>query len=355
MLKTQTVGVLIAFALFSIGFSFLCSILEAVLLSVTPRYIKQENDKGTATGKYLEIYKEDIDRPLSAILTLNTLAHTVGAMMVGAKASELYGGQGFEIAGVEISVEGLIAALMTLAILYASEIIPKTIGANNWKRLSPFTVSVLRVLLFALAPLIWLSQLITKRFKKDKEGSILSRSDIMQMTLEGESSGALQETESTIIKNLLEFEKKTLKDIMTPRKVAFMLPHDTTVSEYMETKEMQTYSRIPIFGKDKDDVLGFVLKDDLILASSNNKGPELLNTFCREMSKLSDTLTLPAMVKGMSKTRQHMHLVCDEYGHVLGLVTMEDVFEELLGHEIMDESDEVADLQALARKNNHLN
>lgn len=178
---------LLFFFILSIAFSFLCSILEAVLLSVTPRYIKDQQNKGTATGELLAKYKEDIDRPLSAILTLNTIAHTVGAIGVGAKAGEVFGENFFTLVGVKMSYESIIAVFMTLAILILSEIIPKTIGANNWKALSPFTVKTIKILMFILAPLVWLSQLITRSLKKEKEKSVLSRSDIMQVTEEGES------------------------------------------------------------------------------------------------------------------------------------------------------------------------
>lgn len=342
--------VLLFFFFLSIAFSFLCSVLEAVLLSVTPRYIKKQQQEGTVTGKLLGEYKEDIDRPLSAILTLNTIAHTVGAIGVGAQAGELFGTHFFHVLGFEVSYESIIAVIMTLAILILSEIIPKTIGANNWKALSPFTVKTIRVLMWILAPLVWLSQLITRSLKKEKERSILSRSDIMQITQEGELSGVLAESESTIIKNLLALEQKTVRDIMTPRSVAFMVNKDLTVEEFIAMDDSKVHSRVPVFGADKDDVNGLVLKDDIFLASSEGKNNIQLSELMRDVDAIPDTTGLNSFFDQLTKSNSHLYMVKDEFGNVIGLVTMEDLFEAMLGHQIVDESDTVTDLQDLARK-----
>jgi len=341
---------LILFFILSIAFSFLCSILEAVLLSVTPRYIKDQQNKGKVTGELLAKYKEDIDRPLSAILTLNTIAHTVGAIGVGAMAGDVFGKNFFSVLGIEMSYESIIAVAMTLAILILSEIIPKTIGANNWKALSAFTVRTIRILILILAPLVWLSQLITQSLKKEKEKSVLSRSDIMQITQEGESSGVLAESESTIIKNLLALEKSTVRDIMTPRSVAFMAHKDLTIEEFIALEGSKVHSRVPIYNLDKDDVIGFVLKDDVFLASSEGRNNMRLLELIREVDSISETTGLNSFFGRLRKSNAHLFMVNDEFGNVIGLVTMEDLFEEMLGHEIVDESDTVTDLQGHARK-----
>jgi CBS domain containing-hemolysin-like protein len=341
---------LLFFFILSIAFSFLCSILEAVLLSVTPRYIKEQQNKGSVTGALLAKYKEDIDRPLSAILTLNTIAHTVGAIGVGAKAGEVFGSHIINILGIELSYESIIAVVMTLAILILSEIIPKTIGANNWKALSPFTVRTIKILILILSPLVWLSQLITRSLKKEKEKSVLSRSDIMHITLEGESSGILAKSESTIIKNLLALQEKTVRDIMTPRSVAFMANQDVTVEEFIELEESKVHSRVPIYNVDKDDVVGIVLKDDVFLASSEGKNNLPLSKLMRDVAMITDTTGLNSFFSLLKKRNAHIFMVKDEFANVIGLVTMEDLFEEMLGHEIVDESDTVADLQGHARK-----
>lgn len=341
---------LIFFFFLSIAFSFLCSILEAVLLSVTPRYIKDQKNKGTSTGELLAKYKEDIDRPLSAILTLNTIAHTVGAIGVGSMAGEVFGQNFLDLFGFKMSYESIIAVVMTLAILILSEIIPKTIGANNWKALSPFTVKTIRVLMWILAPLVWISQLITRSLKKEKEKSVLSRSDIMQVTQEGESSGVLDASESTIIRNLLTLEDKTVRDIMTPRIVAFMAQKDQSIEAFLAEKDARIHSRVPIYNKDKDDVIGVVLKDDVLLAASEGKASSQLSELTREVKFISESTGLIAFFGLLKANKSHLFMVNDEFGNVIGLVTMEDLFEEILGHEIVDESDMVTDLQELARK-----
>ncbi|MBT8189599.1 MAG: hemolysin family protein [Bacteroidia bacterium] len=341
-------GLLIFFFVLSILFSFLCSILEAVLLSVTPSYVEQKVQSGTTTGKLLNEYKDDIDKPLSAILTLNTIAHTVGAKGVGAQAGKLFD-NGASFLG--ISYESIIAGVMTLAILILSEIIPKTIGANNWKSLSPFSVRTIRALIIILAPLVWISQIITKSLKKDKSKPVLSRADFSAMTQVGESSGALKKEESEIIKNLLNFEKLTVRDIMTPRTVAFMVEEDTTIEKYLAYSQASIFSRIPVFKKDKDNVTGLVLRNDIMACYvESGHTATTMKELMHEINFVSDTLQLPKLFNKLTEEKQHLFVVSDEFGSIVGLVTLEDMFETLLGKEIVDESDKVVDLQQYARE-----
>lgn len=338
---------LILFFLVSILFSFLCSVLEAVLLSITPSYVRRKVSEGTPTGQLLQKYKEDIDRPLSAILTLNTIAHTVGAIGVGAQAGELYGETQI---GFGISMESVIAVVMTLAILILSEIIPKTIGANNWEKLAPFTVRTLQFMLWILSPLVWISQLITKRLKKDKGRSVLSRADFTAMTQAGGESGALDESEFKIINNLLSFEKLTVRDIMTPKTVIFMGQADTTLKEFFDQHTPIRFSRIPVYTKTRDDVSGLLLKDELLAALVQGKGDDPLSSIQRPVTMIEDKTALPAAFSKLTEARTHMAIATDEYGSVVGLVSQEDLFETLIGMEIVDEFDNVADLQRLARE-----
>jgi CBS domain containing-hemolysin-like protein len=344
------VTLLILFFVLSIAFSFLCSILEAVLLSTTPAYISNQVQNQTSIGKLLDKFKEDIDRPLSAILTLNTIAHTIGAIGVGAQAGKLFGKNYFDVLGFSVSYESIIAGVMTLAILILSEIIPKTLGANNWRSLAPISVRIIRGLMWILAPLVWLSQLITRSMKKDKSKSVLSRADFAAMTHVGESSGALEKSESTIIKNLLNFEKLSIRDIMTPRSVAFMAPADISTSEFLTNKEVDVYSRVPVFKEDKDNVIGFVLKDDVLKHAISNEKEVPISKLIRDVRSVDQALALPGFFKLLAQTKQHLFIVNDEFGNVVGLVTMEDLFETLLGQEIVDESDTVVNLQDYARK-----
>lgn len=340
---------LISFAV-SIVFSFLCSIWEAVLLSITPSYVSSKVREGSSIGKTLEVYKEDIDRPLSAILTLNTVAHTAGAIGVGSAASKLFGDKDINLGFMHLSYETIVAVFMTLAILILSEIIPKTIGANNWKSLAPFTVNSLRFLLFLLAPLVWVSQLITKTLKKDKEKSVLSRSDFAAMANVAAESGEIGTDESTIINNLLNFEKLSVRDIMSPKTVALLANGDDTIKSFYDSNEKIPYSRIPLYDKDSDNLVGIVLKDDIYQNLAEDKHTMKLKDIKKPIEFVQDKTSLPDLFDTLTRQRTHLSAVVDEFGNVVGVVTMEDLFETLLGREIIDESDTVADLQQMAKE-----
>ncbi|MCK5730707.1 MAG: DUF21 domain-containing protein, partial [Draconibacterium sp.] len=238
---------LILFFLISILFSFLCSIWEAVILSISPMYVSRLQAEKPKIGRLLKRLKEDIDRPLSAILTLNTFAHTVGAIGVGVQAGKLFGAHYLNLYFLEISYESLIAGLMTIAILILSEIIPKTLGANYWKQLTPFTVRSVRILMILLAPFVWTSQQITRWITTDKDRSIFSRADFAAMADAGLKSGAIDIEEKSIIQNLLRLEKLKVRDIMTPRSVVLSVNEELTMIEVYTEHKPLAYSRIPVF------------------------------------------------------------------------------------------------------------
>ncbi len=342
---------LILFFLLSIGFSFLCSIWEAVLLSITPSYINGQVQQGTSVGKALKGFKDDIDKPLSAILTLNTIAHTVGAIGVGVQAGEIFGDRKIPLfGGFEISMESIIATLMTLAILILSEIIPKTLGANFWKQLTPFTVQSLKGLLFILAPFVWISQLITKNLKTDKDKSVFSRADFRAMTQVGEESGVLKETESVTIKNLLRLDSITVKSIMTPRNVMMSSEEGITLRTFYDNNLPMRHSRIPVFDADKEHIKGILLKDDVLEQLLNGNDNNAIDSLLRKPTFIKQDAPLTQLQNLLMKEKAHLSIVVDEFGSVLGLVTMEDLFETILGLEIVDETDDIADLQVRARE-----
>lgn len=345
-------SLLLLYFFLSIGFSFLCSILEAVLLSITPSYVVQQSQQGTETGQLLNKYKDDLDKPLSAILTLNTIAHTIGAIMVGVQASVLFGSEDIDLlgTGIHLSYEAIVAGLMTFFILVLSEIIPKTLGANNWRTLAPFTARALKIIIWILYPFVWMSKLITSNLKSEKGKSVLSRADFAAIASVGQKSGALDAGESEIITNLLNFERKKVRDIMTPRTVTYMIHAETKLEDYVK-KPSITHSRIPVFGKDKDDVLGIVLKDEIYQTYLTEDGKnKLIKDIIRPARFISSQMKLHELFKQLTDEKQHLFMVRDEFGNVVGLVTMEDVFETLLGKEIVDESDTVVDLQELAKQ-----
>lgn len=348
-------GLLLFYATVSIVFSFLCSVWEAVLLSIPPSYVEIESEKGTAFGKTLKEMKGEIDRPLSAILTLNTIAHTLGAMGVGAAATKIWsdGDYWFVIPGIDLEVgpEFMVGVVMTLAILILSEIIPKTIGASNWKKLSGFTVTSLKIIMFILLPLVWVSQKITKLLKAPGHGSVLSRQDFQAMADIGAKEGVIQKNESKIINNLLTFNTVNAKDIMTPRTVVHAADENLMILDFYNQHDNLRFSRIPVHSGTKDKIGGFVLKDEILENIIKEKGTELLKSIKREIMVVNESLTLPDLFNQLMERREHIALVVDEFGGMAGIVTMEDVIETLLGMEIVDELDGIADMQLLARRN----
>ena len=332
---------LLAYVLLALVFSFLCSVAEAVLLSITPTYIAGLRDKRPRQAEMLHKLKiENVDRSLAAILTLNTIAHTVGAIGAGAKATAVFGSAWF----------GVFSAMMTLLILFLSEIIPKTLGAVYWRSLTSVTAYFVRTLIIILYPLILVSELLTRLIAHGKEVHIFSRDEFIAMADMGEQSGQIKEQESRIIQNLFHFESLTAKDIMTPRTVIVALQQDITVSDALMEHPHNVFSRLPIYDKDLDGITGFVLKDDLLLAKAKDKHDMPVKSLQREIMAVSDALPLSQLLEKLLDERQHIALVVDNYGGTRGLVSLEDVVETLLGMEIVDEMDKVADMQTLARQ-----
>lgn len=352
-------GLLIFYALISIFFSFLCSILEAVLLSITPTFLNVKKSEGKAYAEDLEALKKDVDRPLIAILTLNTIAHTVGAILVGVQAkvayAELYGSETHSVFGVSFTEDvmvGVVSTVMTILILVASEIIPKTIGATYWKQLANFTSKALNILIFPLkwTGILWILQLTTKLIGGKGHGSVLSREGFLVMADMAHEEGVFQENESKIIKNLLTFKDVFAKNVMTPRTVMKSEDEKTTVEEFFKKNMNLRFSRIPIYTDDPDNIKGLVLKDEVFKEMALDNGTKKLGELRRDIIVVNRDLPIPKLFEKLVESRNHMALVVDEYGSVSGLVTMEDVIETLLGLEIMDESDNVSDLQLMARK-----
>jgi|TARA_B100002049_G_scaffold22060_1_gene14818 CBS domain containing-hemolysin-like protein len=343
-LKTN-MGLLILFAVLSIFFSFMCSILEAALLSVTPSYIKIKNKEGKAYAKTLANFKQDIDKPLIAILTVNTISHTVGAILVGVQAEKIYGDGGNAV--------GIVSAVMTVAILILSEIIPKTIGATYWQALGNFTAKALKIMIFPLryTGILWLMMLTTKLIGKSAHVSSMNREEFAAITDAAEEEGVFDESETTVIKNLLVFKSVKAKDVMTPYSVAIIENEDTSIEEFHRTHKNLKFSRIPVYKNQTNNVTGFILKDDVLEEMIDDKGAEPLSTLKRDIFMSAEDTPIPELFENFVQKRGHISMIVDEFGNTVGLVTMEDIIETLLGLEIMDESDSIEDMQMLARQN----
>ena len=339
-------SLLIFFFLLAIAVSFLCSLWEAVLLSVTPSYAQVQLREGRKTGRLLQTFKENIDRPLAAILTLNTIAHTVGAIGVGDQAAKIWADANPLITGLAVPV------LMTIGILVLSELIPKTLGANYWQELAPFTVKSLRLVINLLAPLVWFSQFVTRALKKDKDKSVFSRLDFLAMAELGAQQGVFGRQESHFIANLLRFEAVQAKDIMTPRTVVVAAPEDRSIEAFRKEEQNMRFSRIPVYEQEsKDQVTGYVRKDEVLARLVDEEGGGTLADIRRDILAIAESFPIPELFNHFLEKREHIAVVLDDFGGMSGIVTMEDLIETLLGMEIMDELDKAEDMQALARRN----
>lgn len=314
--------------------------MEAVILSVNPSYVALKERENHPSGKLLRKFKDNIDRPLAAILTLNTFAHTIGAAGVGVQAQKIWGEESLTIVSI----------ILTLLILILSEIIPKTLGANYWKSLAPTTAKFLKVLIFIFYPLIIVSNWITAGMGKGKK-SILSRDEFEVMADIGEREGIFRKGESQIIKNLMRFNSIKVEDIMTPRTVMLASHENISMQEFFNRLSDMHFSRIPIYDKNIDEVTGFVLKDEILEKIIHGKGEEKLKSIRRDMMTVDKKMNLPELFSKLMDRQEHIALVIGEYGNTIGIVSMEDVVETLLGLEIVDEFDNIEDLQELAREN----
>lgn len=330
---------LLVYALLALVFSFLCSIAEAVLLSLTATYVTALQQAGRRSGTVLHRLKDDIDRPLAAILSLNTVAHTVGAVGVGAQAAAVFGS----------GYVGAVSAILTLLILVLSEIIPKTLGATHWRALAPAVGTGVTWLIRVLYPLVWLSELVTKWLSATKGNKAFTRDELAALADLGVREGRLAVSESRILHNLLGLRSLTVKDIMTPRTVVFSLPEKLTMGQLLAQYPELSFSRIPVYGESSDDTTGFVLKSDLLLAQARDQHQKCLGDFRRELPAVPAELRLVRLFEFMLGKRAHVALAVDEYGAMQGIVTLEDLLETLLGLEIVDEADRHVDMQALAR------
>lgn len=334
---------LVTFFSFALVFSFFCSLWEAVLLSITPSHARLQSQQGTRVGKYLEDFKANIDRPLAAILTLNTIAHTVGAIGVGEEAATIWAQTNPWI------TRAVVPVTMIMSILVLSEIVPKTIGALYWRHLVTFTIHSVRILTVVLAPFVWLSQMITGRLKSETTQPVLTRRDLLAMAELGAEEGVFEAEESEMIGHLIRFQTIQVRDVMTPRTVVTLASENETIAEYYGDAERKRFSRIPVYSESIDHVTGYVLKADVLAAQVDGRGAESLANLRREIVAVGETYAITDLFATLRSRQEHLAVVMDEFGGMSGIVTMEDVIETLLGLEIMDETDATTDMRELAR------
>ena len=333
-------AMLIFYMLIALFFSFLCSVAEAVLLSITPSFLARLEKEGRPSARRLKKIKLNVGQSLAAILTLNTVAHTIGAGGAGAEAAA-YFGNGYV---------GISMIVLTLLILFLSEIIPKTIGALYWRPLAPITGQFVQLLVWVLLPLIWIAEWLTKTISGGAKLHVFSREEFTALADVGAEGGYLDAKELKILKNLFRFPELRVSDIMTPRTVVFALQQDQTVHDAVQQYPEMNFSRIPIYGENRDEIIGFVLKTDILLHEGKREGRAKLRDLKRDLRSVPEDMPLSQVMEELLDKRDHILLVVDEYGGMDGLVTLEDVVETLIGIEIVDELDKNEDMRILARQ-----
>lgn len=330
--------ILIILCVTTIGISFLCSMLEAVLLTSTSAYIGVLVKENKRSAKLLEHLKENIDRPISAILTLNTLSHTLGSAAIAYQIQSIYGQEAVTLASV----------ILTFSILIVSEIIPKSIGASHWKALIPFTAYTIQLMVLCLYPLVILSEWLGQLFSKNSEDPEVTREEILMTAEMGAEEGTLKGKESNIIKNLLMLDKIYVSDIMTPRSVFFALDDENTVEEVFAKHRPLRFSRIPVYSGSLDNITGMTYRYKIHEALSNDQHDKKIGEMVTPISSIPERMTVSQVLDFFIKEKEHIALAVDEYGIVAGLVSLEDAVETLLGVEIVDELDSVEDMRKFA-------
>ena len=334
-------GLLLLYFFTALSVSFLCSILEAVLLSTPMSFITMKEQEGNKSADLLKKYKLENEKPLAAILSLNTIAHTIGAAGVGAQSNIVFGDEYFAVT----------SAILTLLILVVTEIIPKTIGANYWRQLAITAVRIIHVLVLITYPLVIMSEWITRLVSPCKQTVSVSREEVSAMVTVGAEEGVLEKKENRMIQNLLKLDDITARDIMTPSSVVEMAEESMTLKEFYQHADYRTYSRIPIYNEENDDYIkGYVLKQTILEKLSEDKFNMRLSDISRPILTFQETDSVSDIWETLLAKKEHISIIIDEYGCFRGIVTMEDVIETMLGTEIVDEKDTVTDMQELARE-----
>ena len=336
---------LLIYFFIAVGISFICSILEAVILSTTPTYIKVLKNSHAKIGKQLEKQKKDIDKSIGSILTLNTFAHTLGAAGVGAEAAKIFGEE----------YMFYVSAILTILILVFSEIIPKTIGAYYWKELSSISSYMIRFLVFITYPLLVGMEFITKAIAKDKNKNKITKDELEATVAMSEEAGILKEKEINIIGNIFELRELRVEDIYTPRNVLFALPKDTLLESLskndksiIDLEKLKEYSRVPIYKENIDDIVGVVFAKEFFYEFIEQKIKNK-KEIIKPVYKVHKNIPLPKLIDLFIVRKEHLFIVIDSYDQTAGIVTLEDAIETLLGLEIVDEFDNNPNMRELAK------
>ena len=330
---------LFAYLFLALVVSFLCSIMEAVLLSTPQSFLIVKHENGNLWAKTFIDLKNNIDKPLSAILSLNTVAHTVGAAGVGAQAVKVFGEASF----------GIVSAILTILILVITEIIPKTIGARYWRNLARITYFIIKGSIIITYPLVVFSSVITNMISKNRQEQSTSREEIAALTSIGTDEGVFTEKEHKIIKNLLRLKNVKVTEIMTPRVVVAIADEKLSLEEFLKNKDYLKFSRIPIYSENDENITGYVFRQEVFGKIAEEQHELKLKDIKRDIFIVPNSIVLYTLWEKLLEKKEHIALIVDEYGGLDGIVTMEDIIETLLGLEIIDEKDTITDMQKYAR------
>ncbi|MCQ2171230.1 MAG: CNNM domain-containing protein [Bacteroidales bacterium] len=329
---------LLVFLLGALAVSFLCSILEATLMSTPISYITLREEEGFKPASLMKKYKQDPSRPIAAILSLNTIANTIGAAGVGRQATLLFGSEWF----------GLVSAVTTILILVFAEIIPKTIGTTHWRALMGFATRCIRVLIFCLYPIVVCVEGLQKLISPREVDAAVSREEVGAMADVAEESGELDEDENEIIQNLINIDELTATQAMTPRVVAAIAPESMKIKSFYKDRRYLHHSRVPVYADNSEYITGYILRMDALQLMAEDKYDMTLGDIRRDIESFSEDTSLGVIWDGMVSKKEQIACIINEYGSFQGIITMEDVIETILGDEIVDERDAVVDMQQLA-------
>lgn len=339
---------IITYMLLSLVISALCSVLEATILSTPLSYVQTLENNSTSGWQRLKKYKQNIDRPISAILIVNTIANTVGASLVGSQAA-LYAQTQLEDAFAATFV-GAVSGVFTFLILVFSEIVPKTIGSTYWRTLAIPAANIIHCLIFITYPLVLILEVLTRFVSSNKEQASVSREEVVAMVNVGAEEGVLEKKENKMIQNLLRLDSVTAHEIMTPSVVVTMADEDMTLRDFYQNDEFKNHSRIPVYkGDESDYITGYVLRQTILESLAEDKFDVKLGDLARPILSFSEDEDVAVIWEKLLEKKEHISIIIDEYGCLRGIVTMEDVIETMLGFEIVDEKDEVVDMQELAK------
>lgn len=331
---------LFAYLFLALFVSFLCSIMESVLLSTPQSYLVVNQERGGKWAKSFIDMKDHIDKPLSAILSMNTVAHTIGAAGVGAQAVKVFGEASF----------GIVSAILTLLILVITEIIPKTIGARYWRSLAMITAYIIKIMIIITYPLVLMSAVLTKLFSRKNKEQTISREEIAALASIGTEEGVFSENEHKIIQNILKLKNVKVSEIMTPRVVVATADEKLHLKEFLNNKEYLKFSRIPVYSVQSENITGYVFRQTVFEILAEDKYNLRLKDIKRRILVVPNSMVLFSLWEKLLENKEHIALIVDEYGGLDGIVTMEDIIESLLGLEIMDEKDTISNMQKYARE-----